>query len=322
MESVCTEKQLCCGCGACCAVCPVGAVEMKPDVGGFVYPSIDRGKCIDCRNCLVVCPTSQERESQEKAPSAFYVARLRNGRARMPSFPGAVFTAIANAFLGRGGVVCKTDFDAAFRTTRRRISWQKASEDCPSATHEIYRAVVEKLREGRTVLFGGAPCQIAGLRGLMRVKVYPSNLYTCDVTCHFVRSPTLWAALRRLPEREDSVSSAGTLFRSQAETWTTVRHSCPACLFAGPRRASDISIADYTERPPELCGTGGLSLVMTNSTKGTTLWDAVKSDMMFYERPFGVPSAENIESAEDFWSKYRENGLDGSGLFGCFPWVG
>ncbi len=50
-----TNKRDCCGCTACYAVCPSQAILMLPDEEGFLYPVVDAGKCIRCRQCLSVC---------------------------------------------------------------------------------------------------------------------------------------------------------------------------------------------------------------------------------------------------------------------------
>lgn len=49
------RKEECCGCSACYAVCPYGAISMLPDDEGFSYPIIDEGKCKKCKLCLKVC---------------------------------------------------------------------------------------------------------------------------------------------------------------------------------------------------------------------------------------------------------------------------
>ncbi len=50
------DKSLCCGCAACYAVCPFGAVRMTADEEGFEYPQIDPEKCVRCYKCMSVCP--------------------------------------------------------------------------------------------------------------------------------------------------------------------------------------------------------------------------------------------------------------------------
>lgn len=50
------RKEECCGCTACCAICPKEAISMVADEEGFEYPQIDEGKCVCCYQCIKVCP--------------------------------------------------------------------------------------------------------------------------------------------------------------------------------------------------------------------------------------------------------------------------
>lgn len=50
------RKEDCCGCTACYAICPNGAIEMKEDEEGFEYPHIKEEKCVGCNMCMKVCP--------------------------------------------------------------------------------------------------------------------------------------------------------------------------------------------------------------------------------------------------------------------------
>lgn len=49
------NKQNCCGCSACFAICPVGAIVMEADEEGFLYPKINYNICIKCNRCMKVC---------------------------------------------------------------------------------------------------------------------------------------------------------------------------------------------------------------------------------------------------------------------------
>ena len=51
-----SQKEECCGCTACYAICPKEAIAMVEDEEGFEYPKIDGSKCIRCYMCLNVCP--------------------------------------------------------------------------------------------------------------------------------------------------------------------------------------------------------------------------------------------------------------------------
>lgn len=44
----------CCGCTACASICAHDAITMKPDALGFLYPEVDRSKCVDCGLCEAV----------------------------------------------------------------------------------------------------------------------------------------------------------------------------------------------------------------------------------------------------------------------------
>lgn len=54
------NKEDCCGCSACFAICPGQAIEMKTDDAGFEYPEINGEKCIGCGSCVGVCPVKIE----------------------------------------------------------------------------------------------------------------------------------------------------------------------------------------------------------------------------------------------------------------------
>lgn len=63
------DKDECCGCSACFAVCPVGAISMKEDREGFLYPRINSKECIGCQKCLKVCAFKKDIHSNTYAVS-------------------------------------------------------------------------------------------------------------------------------------------------------------------------------------------------------------------------------------------------------------
>lgn len=50
------EKEKCTGCMACYNICSHKAIKMKSNNEGFLYPGIDKLKCVNCHLCEKVCP--------------------------------------------------------------------------------------------------------------------------------------------------------------------------------------------------------------------------------------------------------------------------
>lgn len=59
------RKEECCGCTACYSICPKNCIEMKEDNEGFLYPEVDKTKCINCGLCEKVCPIINNKKEKE-----------------------------------------------------------------------------------------------------------------------------------------------------------------------------------------------------------------------------------------------------------------
>ncbi|MBQ9551332.1 MAG: 4Fe-4S binding protein, partial [Clostridia bacterium] len=98
------RPEQCCGCGACVNICPRGAITMKEDAAGFLYPTVDQSLCVQCGKCAQVCVFAEKQQGANGDP-AVYAAAIRDREALMDSSSGGVFTALANAVLAKGGAV-------------------------------------------------------------------------------------------------------------------------------------------------------------------------------------------------------------------------
>ncbi len=58
------NRDNCCGCSACYAICSAQAITMETDVEGFLYPIIDGEKCVRCYRCLSVCAFKVDQEAR------------------------------------------------------------------------------------------------------------------------------------------------------------------------------------------------------------------------------------------------------------------
>ena len=264
-----TDKKRCFGCGACRNACPLGAIAMKPDDRGSLYPSIDRQKCVDpgrdhriCRNCLAVCPMHRPEAAESGEEPIRYAVGCSGRQASGHSATEAAFIAISDAILKTGGIVYGADLGRNASPRYRRIATPEALDDLRqpkyelSATDEAYDRAIRDLREGRTVLFTGTACQTAGMRGLLRRKAYSANLYLCDAACG---------------------SASGKLLRP----------SCSRCTFADGQAASDLTVADFSAVEgdlPAFRDAGAALLLTANSPKGEALLEAARKSFTLCER--------------------------------------
>lgn len=89
----------CCGCTACASVCSHNAITMKPDALGFLYPVVDKNKCVDCGLCEAICPFNEHYDtSLNFEVPIVYGARHKDINEVMQSRSGAVFVAISDLY--------------------------------------------------------------------------------------------------------------------------------------------------------------------------------------------------------------------------------
>lgn len=189
-----TDKRDCCGCNSCVQRCPKSCIRMREDDEGFLYPEVDESVCIDCGLCEKVCPVIHQ--ARENRPIVVCAAKNKSEEIRYQSSSGGVFTALANEIIREGGVVFGAGFDENWEVkhdcteTVEGLSAFRGSKYVQSRIGDSFKKAEQFLKIGRTVLFSGTPCQIAGLKRFLR-KEY-DNLLTVDFICHGVPSPGVW----------------------------------------------------------------------------------------------------------------------------------
>ena len=296
------DKKECCGCTACEKRCPKGCITMVQDDEGFLYPATDVYACIECGLCERVCPVI----NQGQGRVLDYVYAVKNGQeqTRLESSSGGVFTMLAEAVIGEGGVVFGVKFNSQFEVVHgytesiAGISDFRTSKYVQSFLGDCFKEVEQFLKSGRKVLFSGTPCQISGLKRFL-LREY-SNLLTVDVACHGVPSPKVWRDYKnRFQER-----CIGKInFRDKSTGWKRysftirdkeekiiisepfdknvfirgflaniyLRPSCYYCPAKLGKSNSDITIADLwgiDELLPCYDDDKGVSLVLFNSERG------------------------------------------------------
>ena len=93
----------------------------------------------------------------------------------------------------------------------------RGSKYIQSSTEGVYQQIKNELDNRRKVLFSGTPCQIAGLKSLLRTDY--ENLLCVGVICHGVPSSKIWRKYLRYRENRAGASARRTFFRHKYYGW-------------------------------------------------------------------------------------------------------
>ena len=305
------EYTVCSNCGCCYNVCPKDAITVKS--GEFFYElAVDETKCVSCGICKNVCPVNAPKKVQT-IRSAYALIHNDELIVRNSSSGGA-FSALAEWIMDQDGVVFGAAYTAdctgveMASTKTVKLDHMRRSKYVESQVGYTFREVKEWLDEGKYVLYCGAPCQIAGLVRFLR-KDY-ERLLTCDFSCgglpsHKINQQNLGFIAKKLCSNVGNVN-----FRPKTYGWSTyaikcrgengksynciavadpyfdcfignhfsVRDNCLTCTFAENHYA-DITLADYWKYKTDSMvanGNKGISLVLTNSSKGEQFIEAIR----------------------------------------------
>ena len=296
----------CSNCGACYNSCPKSAISVVSDM--FYKLTVDEDKCIDCGLCQKVCPvnTPQMHQNLKSAYTGYHIESeiVKN------SSSGGAFAAIADYVLHElNGVVYAAAYTENCRevviksTEQVLLSSLMKSKYVESKVELSFKDLKEKLLAGRTVLFSGAPCQVAGLKRYLG-KDY-ENLYTCDFSCEGMPSHQTYQEYLNGIEKKLKSKIVSVDFRAKLYGWSrhsvriigkngrqyknfalsdpyfysfigkcvNIKEYCLSCDFSNNHYA-DIILADfwgYAKYSKVKSDDTGLSLVITNSEKGEQL---------------------------------------------------
>ncbi|MCD8335810.1 MAG: Coenzyme F420 hydrogenase/dehydrogenase, beta subunit C-terminal domain, partial [Lachnospiraceae bacterium] len=305
----------CTGCRVCEQVCPQKCITMQPNTEGFLYPLIDKDKCIHCGLCLKKC-AQNEKYASSITPTEFNAFKNKNNAELFRSASGGVSDVAAKVVLMNGGVV----FGAAY-TDELEVKHIGISEDSDrpklqsskyvqSDTGDCYTQAKSYLETGRWVLFTGTPCQIDGLYHFLG-KDY-ENLYTIDIICHGVPSPLFFkkyveymgkkmnGKLIEYNFRSKEKRGWGTQYLARTKTKTKTktrilsldkygrhfmagdcyRECCYQCQYADiHKRPGNLTIGDFwgvNKTHPEMSSELGVSSVVVNNGRGLQLIEIMR----------------------------------------------
>ena len=306
----------CCGCTACCQICPVNAIRMRRDKEGFAYPVVDQSICVACGKCESVCPVN----TPLAVSSAFHgcvIAQNTNEHVLRESTSGGFMDALNRFVLEDcGGQAAGVAFDDHFLPIHKIVSTVdeaaafRNSKYAQSELGNTFQQVRSFLESGTCVVFTGTPCQVVGLKAFLG-KDY-DGLITADLICRSIPSPHLWrqyldwqedlagSPIREVACRrktygyhhgaleilfENGTKYAGSnrvdYYMKAFHSGICSRPSCYDCPFKTAHRCSDFTVFDcgHPEEvtlKPMTDDDRGFSAVLIHTLKGKAVLDRLQ----------------------------------------------
>lgn len=312
------QENKCCGCSACYNICPVSSISMVENRKGFLEPQINEILCIHCGKCVEVCPSLNKKENSNwRSPKKYAFAASKALRSKSSS--GGAFSLLAEHVLNKDGLVAGAAYmddnisvHHILIDDKEQLDVLRLSKYVQSVQEDNYKKVQKLLKEGKTVLYTGTPCQIAGLKSFLN-GTPQTNLYTVDVLCHGVppakllrehlqnmfgietiqkiamRRSDTWAVCLDIYFKDGSCSchkEKGSIFIAAFLNDMILRDCCYNCKYASLPRQGDITIGDlWSARELKL----GLpyeeksSIVLVNNKEGEYLWQHVLATATDYD---------------------------------------
>ena len=352
--SIC-DLSVCIGCGICKAVCPKNAILLAPNAEGFLTPQINAERCTQCGLCQRVCPQNQDSVKEFKSVKHIFAFKNPDTAARKGSSSGAAFPFLAGQVLKNGGSVYGAALSAD-QTYVHHICAQNeqtlrsicGSKYVQSSTEDCWEMVGRDLKCGRSVLFSGTACQVYALmKYLEYFRIPTENLLTCDIICHGVGSPRIYARFISYVGKKHHSTVKAYHFRSKEVSWRgasaaavlddgrrlsntpevssymnvyysgcITRECCYSCRFAQQQRVADCTIGDFwglESLMPELEDALGVSVILGNTDKAVKLFSDAAVEMNValeaLKQPNLLQPTARPAERDAFWDEYRNKGI-------------
>ena len=164
------EENNCCGCRACENICPKKAIHMEENIEGFLYPVVDKNKCIECGLCRKVCSILNELDRSKCYENPLcYAAKTTNKDLQIKSSSGGLFGTFANYIIDNNGLVVGCEIDDKHKVRHTIVDKKEDLERIMGSKYvlsdldHIFIKIKEELNKGKLILFSGTPCQVSSL---------------------------------------------------------------------------------------------------------------------------------------------------------------
>lgn len=312
-------QKKCYRCSACVQQCPTGAISLTAEL----TPTVDVVRCIRCGRCDSVCLHLTPPAERLPITGTAAFAKNNNDSLRRMSSSGGMFYALAAHTLLTGGAVCGCIWDENFQPKhivsdrmediRRMMGSKYVMSDLGDSIPQMEKL----LKEGRTVLFSGVPCQTEAVVRCLRS--YRSQLLVVSLVCHGFIDRSLWANFLSQtvpPEKQ----LAQITMRDKSNGWANYglkfvytdstsqisyrnsdgyflkcftsglfqRDRCLTCQYKGGAISADILLGDgwgAEKLFPAFADTLGISSVLCRTELGIRAFKAVAAECAVVEIP-------------------------------------
>ena len=340
-------KEKCTGCMSCLDACHVDGIDVKRGTSGHMF-AISNENCVECGKCAQVCPILNSVRLVDFEKKYFAAVTKENNIGNSSS--GGTFFHLANMIIKDNGFV----YGAALNHDNQlyhiyvdkidEIPKLQGSKYLQSNMRGIYSHIQSQLKEDRTVLFVGTPCQVHALNNFIPEK-YKTRLITVDLLCRGVPSQELFDSyiqwiIQKIGnfgnynfrnrnysgkvtiEIKDKIVVGGkyvNMFNRLYSLGYLMRESCYNCKYCSYNRCGDITIGDFwgiNRISSKWKDEAGVSLLIVNTHKGETVWEKIRDKMDYlcvekeqcYQQSLGEP-CKKPKDYDSFWKLYKRKGF-------------
>lgn len=348
MNTVC-KKEMCTGCMACVDICPKKAIKIVDSWKAY-DAIIDPNKCIECNACYKICQNN--RQPSLSKPIYWKQGWACDDNIRNGSSSGGIASAIEQAFIKHGGIVCSCVFKSGkfifeFSENEKEVNKFAGSKYVKSNPKGVYNEIYNKLKANKKVLFVGLPCQVSAIRNYTKDHI---NLYTIDLICHGTPSPKVLECflkdygvkltdIQRIRfrkkntfriEQDEKQFSVPVITDDYSITFlnsTSYTENCYKCNYARIERVGDITLGDSWGSELEKCVQNkGVSLILCQNAKGKELLDMSELHLVDVDLYKAIENNHQLKNPSrkpkqrDMFFKELKKGLKFKDVFRkCYP---
>ena len=231
MENITKQTEYpCSGCGACVAVCPQKAIQLKLDAAGFLAAFVDETLCVNCGLCVKACSRfDDDIAGADLRESKLYALQSTDPETVRHCSSGGLAHELALDALRSGakviGAVYDLQTDRVFHEivdSQNGIARLDGSKYLQSDPQQAFSEAITEAKRDPAARFSifGTPCQIAGMAKACKSIGIREQFLLVEIFCHGVPPYGLWEyQLQRMRKKLCADRFDDLRFRYKKDDW-------------------------------------------------------------------------------------------------------